>query len=122
AARGGRALLLAGSVGTGAAGLDGVFCEWRARLPLGTGVAVEFAGPVAVAALGSRRLRDVGALGLVAVGVVLIADVQLRGSPLGVVFALAAAAAWAAYIVLGKRVALAPQGVSGQDSLAVGLT
>ncbi|WP_052344410.1 EamA family transporter [Thermocrispum municipale] len=118
----GKALLLAGTFGTVTAGMNVVFYEAIARLPLGTGVAVEFAGPVAVAALGSRRLRDVGALGLVAVGVVLIADVQLRGSPLGVVFALAAAAAWAAYIVLGKRVALAPQGVSGQDSLAVGLT
>jgi inner membrane transporter RhtA len=47
-------------------------------------------------------------------------DVQLAGSPVGVAFALAAAAAWAGYILLGKRVALADTGVSGFDSLAVG--
>jgi inner membrane transporter RhtA len=117
----GRSLVLAGTFGTVTAGMNVVFYEAIARLPLGTAVAIEFAGPVTVAAVGSRRLRDVGALLLVALGVVLIADVQLEGSPLGVLFALAAAAAWAGYIVLGKRVALAPDGVSGQDSLAVGM-
>ena len=40
-----------------------------------------------------------------------------RAALLGLVFALAAAAAWAAYIVLGKRVALGGDGI---DSLAVG--
>ncbi|MFC4000998.1 DMT family transporter [Prauserella oleivorans] len=113
----GRPLLLAGAFGVVTAGMNVVFYEAIARLPLGTAVAVEFAGPVLVAALGSRGRRDFAALGLVAVGVVCIADVQLRGSPAGVAFALAAAAAWAGYIVLGKRVAL---GGSGIDSLAVG--
>lgn len=55
---------------------------------------------------------------LVACGVVAIADVQLSGSVLGVVFALGAAAAWAGYILLGKRVASAEG--SGIDSLAIG--
>jgi inner membrane transporter RhtA len=54
---------------------------------------------------------------LVAAGVISIADVRLSGSALGLLFALAAAAAWAGYIVLGKRVAL---GRNGIDSLAVG--
>lgn len=115
----GRALLLAGTFGVVTAGMNVLFYEAIARLPLGTAVAIEFLGPVLVAALGSRGLRDLAALASVTVGVAVIADVQWEGSPAGVAFALGAAVAWAAYIVLGKRVALAGNGV---DSLAVGFT
>jgi inner membrane transporter RhtA len=93
------------------------FYEAIARLPLGTAVAVEFCGPVAVAAVASRRPRDVAAVALAAGGVLLIADVRWSGSPSGVLWALAAAALWAAYIVLGKRVAGAGNGL---DDMAVG--
>lgn len=93
------------------------FYEAIARLPLGTAVAVEFVGPVAVAAVASRRPRDVAAVGLAAVGVLLIADVRWSAAPLGLVWALAAAAMWAAYIVLGARVATIGNGV---DDMAVG--
>jgi inner membrane transporter RhtA len=55
---------------------------------------------------------------LVACGVTAIADVRLAGSLWGVLFALGAAAAWAGYILLGKRVA-SSEG-SGIDSLAIG--
>ena len=54
---------------------------------------------------------------LAATGVLLIADVRWSGSPAGVLWALAAAAMWAAYIVLGKRVA---SGGNGLDDMAVG--
>jgi inner membrane transporter RhtA len=93
------------------------FYEAIARLPLGTAVAIEFCGPVAVAAVASRRPRDVAAVVLAVLGVLLIADVRWSGSPSGVVWALAAAAMWAAYIVLGKRVASAGNGL---DEMAVG--
>lgn len=93
------------------------FYEAIARLPLGTTVAIEFCGPVAVAALASRRPRDVAAVVLAAGGVLLIADVRWSDSTSGLVWALAAAAMWAAYIVLGKRVAAAGNGV---DDMAVG--
>ncbi|HEV2778401.1 MAG TPA: EamA family transporter [Actinophytocola sp.] len=112
----GRAFWLAATFGLVTAGMNLAFYESIARLPLGTAVALEFAGPVAVAAVSSRTRRDVAALVLVACGVLLIADVRWSGSPLGVVFALSAAALWAAYILLGKRVAV---GV-GLDGLAVG--
>jgi inner membrane transporter RhtA len=95
------------------------FYEAIARLPLGTAVAIEFCGPVAVAAVSSRRARDVAAVLLAALGVLLIADVRWSGAPLGVVWALVAATLWAAYIVLGKRVAGAGNGV---DDLAIGFT
>lgn len=93
------------------------FYEAIARLPLGTAVAVEFCGPVAVAAVASRRARDVAAVVLAALGVALIADVRWSESPSGVLWALGAAAMWAAYILLARRVA---QTGAGLDAMAVG--
>lgn len=99
-------------------GMNVAFYEAIARIPLGTAVAIEFAGPVAVAALGSRRPRDVVAVALVVAGVVLLAGVQTDADRTGVAFALTAAVLWAGYILLGKRVADTGDGL---DSLAVGL-
>jgi inner membrane transporter RhtA len=90
------------------------------RLPLGTAVAIEFAGPILVAALGSRTRRDALALALAALGVVALADVHLAGEPLGVALALATGGLWALYIVLGHRVAADP-GIRPQDGLALGM-
>ncbi len=117
----GRRLLLTGAFGLVTALMNVAFYEAVARLPLGTAVAVEFVGPVAVAALGPRSARDRVALALVALGVVAIADVRLAGSPAGVAFALAAAALWAGYIVLGTRVSRTA-GAPGDalDDLTVG--
>lgn len=113
----GKVFWLAAIFGLVTAGMNIAFYEAIARLPLGTAVALEFVGPVLVAAIGSRTLRDVIALLLVVFGVVLIADVRWAGSTAGVLFALSAAVLWAGYIVLGKRVASAGLGV---DGLAVG--
>jgi inner membrane transporter RhtA len=88
-----------------------------ARIPLGTAVAIEFLGPISVAAVGSRTRRDVGALAIAVAGVLLLADVRIAGAPLGVALALAAGACWCLYIVLGHRVARAP-GIRPQDGLA----
>jgi inner membrane transporter RhtA len=116
-----RGARLAGAVSFGLATalMNLAFYEAIARLPLGAAVAVEFVGPVAVAAVASRRPRDVAAVALAAVGVLMIADVRWSGSPSGVLWALAAAAMWAMYIVLGKRVASAGKGL---DDMAVGFT
>jgi inner membrane transporter RhtA len=96
------------------------FYEAIDRLPLGTAVAIEFAGPIAVAALGSRTRRDFFALALATVGVVALADVHLSGEPLGVALALAAGVLWATYVVLGHRVA-ADRGLRPQDGLAMAM-
>lgn len=112
-------LARAGLFGLATALMNVAYYEAIARLPLGTTVAIEFTGPVLVAAVASRRFRDVGAVGLAAVGVLLIADVRWSGSPAGVLWALAAAVMWAAYILLGKRVARAGSGI---DDLATGFT
>src|SRR5699024_11424852 len=97
----GRQLLLAAAFGVVTAVMNVVFYAAIARLPLGTAVALEFTGPVVVAALGSRRRRGFLALGLVAAGVVSIDDGKFGGSPLGVVFALGAAGAWDRCVLLG---------------------
>ncbi|WP_240157343.1 EamA family transporter [Pseudonocardia broussonetiae] len=115
----GSRLARASAFGLATALMNLAFYEAIARLPLGTAVAVEFVGPVAVAAVASRRPRDVAAVALAALGVALIADVRWSGSPSGVLWALAAAGMWAAYILLGKRVATAGNGL---DDMAVGFT
>ncbi len=92
-----------------------------AHLPLGTAVAIEFVGPVAVAAIGSRRGRDFVGLAILVVGVGLLSGVHLSGSAVGVGWALTAGVGWAAYIVLGHRLASAPD-LRPQDGLAVGIT
>jgi len=90
------------------------------RLPLGTAVAIEFCGPIAVAALGSRTRRDLTALALATAGVLALADVHLAGSPDGLALAVAAGVGWAAYIVLGHRIAADPA-IRPQDGLALGM-
>jgi inner membrane transporter RhtA len=115
----GQRLVLAACFGLVTGLMNVAFYEAIARLPLGTAVAVEFCGPVVVAAWGSRSVRDVAALMLAATGVVLIAGVRLAGSRAGLLLALLAAVMWAAYIVLGKRVASAGSGV---DDITVGFT
>jgi inner membrane transporter RhtA len=114
-----RSIAAAGGFGVVTVAMNVTFFEAIARIPLGTAVAIEFLGPVAVAVLGSRRRRDLVAVLLAVVGVVLVAGVQLGVNLAGVGFALLAAALWAGYVLLGKRVADAG---SGLDSLAVGMT
>ena len=83
------------------------------RLPLGNAVAVEFTGPVVVAAIGARSLRSAGALALAVSGVLVLAGVEAEGTARGVTFALLAGAFWAGYILLGHRVARSPASVDG---------
>jgi len=94
-----------------------------ARLPLGTVAAIEFVPVIALAAAGARTAGNVLALALSVTGVYLLTRVQLVDAPLGVVLAFANAVLFAAYIVLGHRVArLSPaHGVSGIDGLAASM-
>lgn len=76
-----------------------------ARLPLGTVGAIEFLGPITLAALGARGKRNVLALGLAAVGAALLTHARLGGEPVGFIFAFANAALFMLYIILGHRIA-----------------
>ena len=90
------------------------------RLPLGTVGAIEFLGPVCLAALGARGLRNGAALALAVAGVYLLADVRFSGEPLGFAFAFANAALFVAYVVLGHRIAEGGGG-GGVDLLAAAM-
>lgn len=113
-----RQLLLAAAFGSVLAAMNLNFYFAIDRLPLGTTVAIEFAGPVAVAAIGTRTRRSLLALVFTASGVLVLADVSFDISPAGVWFALAAAVLWAGYIVLGARVAA---GARSLDGLGLGM-
>ena len=87
-------------------------------VPLGNAVSIEFLGPVAVAAFGTRTLRSAAALLLAVAGVVILAGVETGGTLRGVWFALLAGSFWAGYIVLGHKVA---RGAAWVDGLGVGM-
>jgi inner membrane transporter RhtA len=91
-----------------------------ARLPLGTVAAIEFLPVIALAAAGSRTIRNGAALALAVLGVYLLTDVVLAGEPLGVALAFLNAALFAAYITLGHRVAQGGAG-AGIDALAAAM-
>ena len=89
------------------------------RIPLGTASAIEFLGPLGVAVAHGKGGHRVVWPGLAAVGVVLLTR-PWDGAvdPVGVLFALAAAACWACYILLTQR---AGDQVSGINALAVSM-
>jgi inner membrane transporter RhtA len=75
-----------------------------ARIPLGIAVAIEFLGPLGVALAGSRRRLDLIWVGLAALGVFALTRGGTASLDLaGVLLALVAGAAWAAYILLNAR-------------------
>jgi len=88
------------------------------RTDLGKSVAIEFIGPIAVAAAMTRSRRNAGALALAAIGVAVLGGVELSGNTVGLLFILAASTCWAAYIVIGARIAHLDRGVAG---LGIGL-
>ncbi|SOC54532.1 EamA family transporter [Ornithinimicrobium cerasi] len=77
------------------------------RLPIGVAVTIEFLGPLALAAVLSRRPRDLLAVASALVGVMLISGAV--GTPwaeldlVGIALAGTAGVCWAAYIVLSRR-------------------
>ncbi|MEM7564737.1 MAG: EamA family transporter, partial [Pseudomonadota bacterium] len=90
------------------------------RIPLGAAVAIEFAGPLAVAVFSSRTPIHFAMVGLAAIGILLLspfAGVDLDA--IGILFALAAGGGWAGFILLSRRVV---KRVSGNDGLAIGMS
>lgn len=84
------------------------------RIPLGTAVAIEFLGPLAVAAVRSRTPRALTWPALALLGVLLLTE-PWHGdiSPPGVGFAGLAAVGWATYIVLTQRIGDRFTGITG---------
>ncbi len=90
------------------------------RIPLGTVGAIEFLGPITLAALGARTPRNMGALLLAAAGGWLLTDVRFGGQALGFVFAFANCAFFMLYVVLGHRIAQ-DGGAAGIDRLGAAM-
>jgi inner membrane transporter RhtA len=93
------------ALGAVLAAMNICFYEAIARLPLGTVGAIEFLGPIGLAAVGLRTPRNIAALIAAAIGVYILTDVRIAGTPLGFVFAFANCALFVLYIVLGHRIA-----------------
>lgn len=117
----GRTIFTSVLFGLALAGMNLVFYESIARIPLGVAVSVEFVGPVAVAVFRGRgwapRIAALIAFG----GVALIGGLGLDLSDPrvleGFLFGLGAGAAWALYILLGSHIS---QSAPSGPSLAVG--
>jgi inner membrane transporter RhtA len=97
--------------------------ESFARIPLGIAVTIEFAGPLGLAVVLSRRRLDLACAALAAIGIVLLADPGGGAvDAVGVVLALVAAACWAAYILIAQaagRVYTGGHGVALAMTVAV---
>ncbi|MBD2579295.1 EamA family transporter [Oscillatoria sp. FACHB-1406] len=84
------------------------------RIPLGIAVALEFTGPLGLAALKSRGKLTLLWVLLAAIGVALLTPLSgERLNLLGVCFALTAAFFWAMYIILSARVGQVVAGIEG---------
>jgi inner membrane transporter RhtA len=107
--------------GLAIAGMNGLFYAAIARIPLGLTVAIEFVGPLVVAALATKRRKDLLWVALAAAAVVVLGldGKGLSGAPLdilGLLFAVAAGACWAVYILVGRRISTR---IAGHGALAV---
>ncbi len=90
------------------------------RLPLSTVAAIEFIGPIGLAAVGIRNRRNGAALVLAGIGVYTLTGIRLEGEPIGFAFAFANAALFTLYIVLGHRAAQRGA-ASGIDALGLSM-
>jgi inner membrane transporter RhtA len=107
-------------LGLALAAMNTAFYEAVSRLPLGAAITIEFLGPLGLAVVLTRRIRDLLWVGLALAGVVILGVGQNgtdAGSldPVGIAAALVAGAFWALYIVAGSRLATTEPGL---DSLA----
>jgi inner membrane transporter RhtA len=119
-AAGGSERLLLVALGAVLAAMNTCFYLAIDRLPLSTVGAIEFVGPIALAAVGVRSVRNLLALTTAGSGVYLLTDVRLAAEPLGFVFAFANCALFALYVLLGHRAANTGGG-SGVDRLGAAM-
>lgn len=81
------------------------------RLPMSLVAAIEFVGTIGVALYGLRTGRNLLALSLAVLGVLLLIDVTWSSDPLGLFWAFLNGALFVGYIVLGHKVS--ERGASG---------
>ena len=108
-----RGWLLVIGFGLALGGMNWAIYQSFARIPLGLAVTIEFIGPLTLAVLTSRRGRDWLWAALAAAGVALLGLEPGEVTVLGVLLALLAGGAWAAYILLSARTGRAFPGLEG---------
>jgi inner membrane transporter RhtA len=106
-------LLAASALGLTFAGLSLSFYAALERIPLGVAMTLEFAGPLGVAILGSRRRLDLLWGVLAAAGIFVLSPLGGTVDSLGAALALLAGAFWAASILLSARIGRTIPGGSG---------
>jgi inner membrane transporter RhtA len=111
-------LVAAAIFGVATAAMNICFYLALDRTDLGKSVTMEFIGPIAVAAAMTRTTRNALALALAAGGVIVLGGVEIGDNTVGVLWILATSALWAAYILVGSKVAQVGRGVAG---LGIGL-
>jgi inner membrane transporter RhtA len=111
-------LLAALALGLTLAGLSLSFYAALERIPLGVAMTLEFAGPLGIALVGSRRRLDLLWGVLAAAGILGLSPLGGTVDPLGAALALLAGAFWAAYILLGARIG---QTIPGGGGLALAM-
>ena len=90
--------------GLSLAGMNHLFYEAIARIPLGTAVTLEILGPLLLSVVAGRRLLSYLWAVLALAGVALLAGAAFGAlDPVGVAFALGAGGMWAAYVLLSER-------------------
>ena len=92
-------------------------------IPLGIAVALEFAGPLALAMAASRRAVDFLWILMAALGLLALLPLGLQSKPLdaaGVAYALAAGIFWALYIFFGRKAGAAHGGQTTALGMLVG--
>lgn len=99
------------------AGMNSLFYLAIQVLPLGTVGAIEFLGPIGLAAVGVRSPRNIAALFVAIGGVYILTDVRIEGAPIGYVFAFANCLLFILYIMLGHRIS----GRGGIDRLGMSM-
>ncbi len=97
--------------------MNWTFYASLARLPIGVAVTIEFIGPLTLAAVQSRRIRDLLAVAAAAGGILLISQaLTMPWGELdlgGIGLALLAGTFWTAYIVLSQRTGAVFPGLHG---------
>jgi inner membrane transporter RhtA len=97
-------LAVAVAFGLVLAGMNLAFYEAIARIPLGVAVTIEFAGPLTLALVGSRRWSDLLWAALAGTGVALFTSGGGRHlDPVGIGLAFLAGAGWIGYILLSQQ-------------------
>src|SRR5919112_3774453 len=111
-------LLAALALGVTFAGLSLSFYSALERIPLGVAMTLEFAGPLGIALVGSRRRLDFLWGVLAVAGILVLSPIGGTVDPLGAALALLGGAFWAAYILLSARIG---RTIAGGGGLALAM-